>query len=48
MHRYGVTFSAKGLAGQAILDELAGKNDLNAKKKNFDEYFVSDGNWPLG
>jgi ABC-type transporter Mla MlaB component len=33
MHRDGVRFSAKGLAGQTVLDELAAKDELTGKEK---------------
>jgi hypothetical protein len=33
MHRDGVRFSAKGLAGQTVLDELTGNNELPCKEE---------------
>ena len=33
MHRDGVRFSAKGLAGQTVLDELTGKDELPCKEE---------------
>jgi len=33
MHRDGVRFSAKGLAGQTVLDELTAKDELNGKEE---------------
>jgi hypothetical protein len=33
MHRYGVRFSAKGLAGQTVLNELTGKDELPCKEE---------------
>jgi hypothetical protein len=33
MHRDGVRFSAKGLAGQAVLDELTVKDELTGKEE---------------
>ena len=33
MHRDGVTFSSKGLAGQTVLDELTAKDELTGKEE---------------
>jgi ABC-type transporter Mla MlaB component len=33
MHRDGVSFSAKGLAGQTVLDELAAKDELPCEEE---------------
>jgi ABC-type transporter Mla MlaB component len=33
MHRYGVRFSAKGLAAQAVLDELTAKDEAAGKEE---------------
>jgi ABC-type transporter Mla MlaB component len=33
MHRDGVRFSAKGLAGQTVLDELTAKDELGCKEE---------------
>jgi ABC-type transporter Mla MlaB component len=33
MHRDGVRFSAKGLAGQTILDEFTGRDELAGKEE---------------
>jgi hypothetical protein len=33
MHGDGVRFSAKGLAGQTVLDELAAKDEVTCKEK---------------
>jgi ABC-type transporter Mla MlaB component len=33
MHRDGVRFSAKGLAGQTVLDELTAKDELPSKEE---------------
>ena len=34
MHRNGVRLSARGLAGQMVLDELAAKDELTRKEEN--------------